>query len=133
CRVDRLRAVADMDAVEPLARLDDALRGAVLKLRERTLPRSVDAGEPQNRHRPASVGAEPAPAVLREKPLAAARIDRRRRRRLVDPATVVTAVDADGREIDNRCELRRAPARPNRKKTQHRGTALPRRARESSA
>ena len=51
---DRLRDVADMNAVEYLSGLDDAAGAATCDLRQRVLARPIDAGKPQNSDRDAT-------------------------------------------------------------------------------
>ena len=46
--IDRLRDVVDMNAIEDLARLDDAARFAACDLNQRILSRPVNAGEPKD-------------------------------------------------------------------------------------
>ena len=84
------------------------LRAAARDLHQRILPGSVDSRQPQDRDRLAGAAAERGPGLLGLEPLAAARRDRRGRRRLVDPAAAVIAIDADGRQIDDRAQMRRA-------------------------
>src|SRR6185295_8287598 len=78
---------------------------------ERVLARPVDAGEAEDRDRLAGALSERFPRVFSVEPLAAALRDRHRRRGLVDPAAGVIAIDADGREIDDRPQVRRASDR----------------------
>ena len=99
--IDRLGDVADMDAVEDLARLDDAAGFAARDLDQRVLPGSVNAGEAQDRDRDAAARAKIQPGLLGGEPLAAARRARLRRRCLVDPGAAAVAINADGREIDD--------------------------------
>ena len=121
-RVDRLRDVGDVDAVEHLARLVDALRAAARDLHQRVLAGAVNPREPQDRDRLAGARAERAPCLLGGEPLAAALRDRRGGRRLVDPCAAVVAVDADGREIDDRFA---AAARPRSSRRNARSTGSP--------
>jgi hypothetical protein len=72
-RVDRLRNVGDVDAVEDLAGLDDPARVSLFDLDQGILSGSVDAGEAQDGDRGAAPCAEPLPRPLGIKPRAAAR------------------------------------------------------------
>jgi hypothetical protein len=85
-----------MNAVEHLAGLDDATRGAGSELGEGIAARSVDPGETENMDWLAGPSAELAPRVLGRDPLPGSLADRRRRRRFVDPAAATVAIDADG-------------------------------------
>src|SRR6185437_444640 len=73
CRVDRLRDILDMDAVESLSGLDDAARIAARYLCQRVATRPVDAGEAKHGDRNAAAFAEILPAVFGAEPSGATR------------------------------------------------------------
>ena len=101
--------VVDMDAIEHLPRLDDAPRLA----RAQTPRWRCDPGRRCRR------GGRPGPALAarlpsRAKPAPPRRASGRarctgRRRRLVDPGALMIAIDADGREVADPAQTRRAP------------------------
>ncbi len=62
---ERRSDVVDVDAVEDLARLDDAPGSAVAKVVQGVAPRPVDAGEAEDLHRLAARGAAIEPGALR--------------------------------------------------------------------
>jgi hypothetical protein len=113
-----LGEVVDVDAVEDLARLDDAPRRAGAQFSQRVAAGTVNAGEPQDIDGNASRPPERAPLLLGEQPRPSARRTRQRRRRLVDPGAAAIAVNADAGEIEDAAEVRRGGdcARETRKR-----------------
>src|SRR4029077_13081100 len=99
CSIDHLRDVGDVDAVEHLAGLVDALGAAAYDLNERILAGSINPRKPQDRNRLTGARAERAPGFLGGEPGAAALRHRRGGRLLIDPRATVVAINADGREI----------------------------------
>ncbi len=97
-----------MDAVEHLARLDDAPGAAGLHGFQRVLAGAVDAGDADHGDGHAARGAERLPGALGFDAVLRPRQRRGERRVLVDPAAVMVAIDRDGREIDDCREPRRS-------------------------
>ncbi len=103
--------VVDMDAVEHLARLDDALGAAVGEVAECVAAGPVDARQAQHR-RPGSIRLRRASshASSAVEAHARARRDRPGWRGLVDPCAAMVAIDADGREVADPAQLRHGGA-----------------------
>src|ERR1700728_733841 len=68
--IDRLRDVADMNAIKDLSRLDDAARFAACDLKQCILCRPVNAGEAKDGDSSATAFAELLPGLLGRKPRA---------------------------------------------------------------
>src|ERR1700730_4114650 len=96
-----------MDAVEHLARLDDTPRPARLQGFQRIGAGPVDSRDADDGDRNAACRAQAKPGAFGIDAVAGARQRRRQRRGLVDPSSVMIAVDRDGGEIDDRGEARR--------------------------
>src|SRR5690606_23852540 len=104
--IERAGNVGHMDAVEQLARLDDAPRRSAHEVDERVAAGAIDAGEPQDRDGHARFPAGGEPALLgfdtgdrapRHRPAFAL---------LIHPGAVMVAVDTDGGEIANPAQRR---------------------------
>src|SRR6516162_5430372 len=96
-----------MDAIEHLARLDDAVRLPFGQIDKGVAAGPVDTGDPKYRRRDAALGGNLPPGTLRGEPRGGAARRRVRRGPLAHPGTTVPAVDADRREIADPGERRR--------------------------
>ena len=110
-RYKRSGDVVDVDAVEHLPRLDDAVRLALGEIDERVPSRAVDAGDAKCRQRHAALGGELRPRPLGREALGRTPAGRVRRRRLAHPRAAVVAVDADGRQVADPLQVRRGEDR----------------------
>src|SRR4051794_4916139 len=94
-----------MDAVEDLAWFDDAPGGSRGQLCQLVAAGTVNTGKPENMHRDAAAGTERKPCPLDIGARLRTRLARRRRRRFVDPAAGMVAIEADGREITDPAQI----------------------------
>jgi hypothetical protein len=96
---NRRRDVVDVDAVEHLPRLDDAMRGAFTQPVDGAAPWPIDTGEAEHLRARATLSTERQPILLGVDAPPAAGGGRVRRHRLVDPGAPAVAVDAHRRQV----------------------------------
>ena len=99
--------ILNMDAVEDLVRLDDALGGAGAQFVEGRAARSVNAGKPQDQQRQSAFACKVEPELFRVDAIAPARIDCPGRGAFVDPVAAGIAINAYCRKIAEPLQIRR--------------------------
>ena len=98
-RFDHGGDVGDVNPVEDLAGLDDAARRSCSKLHERVSAGTVDPRQPENLHGDAAARTEGEPCLLGCGPDPGTPVRGGGRRRFIDPAAAMVAIDADRGEI----------------------------------
>src|SRR6185312_8593522 len=91
--------VLDMDAVEHLARLDDAAAGSFAQVVDGATPGTIDAAEAENLHILSGALAEIQPLAFGFGPAYGALGGRVWCGFLIDPGAAHVAINADGREV----------------------------------
>jgi hypothetical protein len=97
-----------MNAVEHLARLDDAVRIALAQAVDGAASRPIDSGQAENLRARRAPGPERKPVLLDGDTAAPALGRRFDRHRLVDPSTLAVAVYAHRRQVADPTQRRRA-------------------------